>query len=143
MADMSDIILRRVNPGELDWINNIAPDVFDETPSRKFLESFLAEPGHWLVLAMQGSEVVGKCSAMAHRRPDKPAELYIDEIDVTPALRQRGIAKQILAKMLTIADEWGCEECWVGTEPDNVPARKLYESNGAKAEKFVLYYMEY
>ena len=37
----------------------------------------------------------------------------------------------------------GCEEAWVGTEPDNLPARGLYEQrrkrDDAEAETFVMY----
>jgi aminoglycoside 6'-N-acetyltransferase I len=41
--------------------------------------------------------------------------------------------------MLAIGRSLGCEEAWVGTEPDNVPARSLYEKLGATAEPFVMY----
>jgi hypothetical protein len=33
----------------------------------------------------------------------------------------------------------GCTEAWLGTEPDNLAARRLYESAGSAAEPFVLY----
>jgi aminoglycoside 6'-N-acetyltransferase I len=35
-----------------------------------------------------------------------------------------------------------CKQAWVGTEPDNVPARRLYESRGAKGEPIVMYLYE-
>ncbi len=143
MAEASEISLRLAGADDFGWLDHVAPDLFDEEPTKEFLKTFLAAKGHSLLLAECDKTVVGKCSAMIHWRPDKPAELYIDEIDVTPEVRKQGIAKQMLAKMLNLADEWDCEEAWVGTEKDNIAARKLYESNGAKAEEFVLYYMEY
>ena len=124
-------------------MDNVATDLFDEPVRPDLLSAFLADDTHWLVVAVLDGKVIGKATAMVHRRPDKDDELYLDEIDVVPNLRQKGIAKLILKKMLKLADDWGCEECWLGTEKDNIPARKLYESNGAKPEEFVLYYLEY
>ena len=117
--------------------------MFDEEIDPEKLSTFLAQGNHWLLIAMLKGEAIGKCTAMVHKRPDKDDELYIDEIDVTPKLRQRGIAKMMLDKMLEKADEQGCEECWLGTEKDNLPAQKLYESNGAESEQILLYYLEF
>ena len=41
--------------------------------------------------------------------------------------------------MFQIGRAHGCEEAWVGTEHDNAPARRLYESRGSEAEPFVMY----
>lgn len=124
-------------------MDNVAADLFDEPVQQDLLAAFLMEPTHWLVVAVLDDQVIGKSSAIVHKRPDKPDELYLDEIDVIPKYRRRGIAKKILDHMLVLADKRGCEECWLGTEKDNIAARKLYESNGAKAEDIVLYYLEY
>ena len=48
----------------------------------------------------------------------------------------------MLAAMFAWGRELGCEEAWVGTEPDNLPARALYESGDAEAEPFVMYVYE-
>ena len=124
-------------------MDRLAADLFDGELKPDLLHAFMAEPTHWLVVAVLDSEVIGKATAMVHRRPDKPHELYLDEIDVAPAHRRKGIARLILAKILEMAGERGCEECWLGTEKDNIAARKLYEANGAKAEEFLLYHLEY
>ena len=44
--------------------------------------------------------------------------------------------------MLALGKALGCEEAWVGTEPDNDPARRLYESRGVTAEPFVMYFYQ-
>jgi aminoglycoside 6'-N-acetyltransferase I len=41
--------------------------------------------------------------------------------------------------MLAHGRTLGCTEAWLGTEEDNVAARRLYESAGSTAESFVLY----
>jgi aminoglycoside 6'-N-acetyltransferase I len=92
-----------------------------------------------MVVAVCGGEVVGQIAAIVHRHPDKLTELYIDEVGVAPALHRQGIARRMLDTMLAIGRSLGCEEAWVGTEPDNVPARTLYESRGATAEPFMMY----
>ena len=91
-------------------------------------------PGH-----LRDGEVVGQVAAVVHRYPDKPTELYIDEVGVTPALWRQGIARRMLDEMFALGKALGCEEAWVGTEPNNGPARGLYESRGARAEPFIMY----
>jgi ribosomal protein S18 acetylase RimI-like enzyme len=106
------------------------------------LSAYLAEPNHIMLVALVGGEIVGQCAAVIHRHPDKLTELYIDEVGVAPKLHRQGIARQMLERMLDIGRERGCGEAWVGTEPDNVPARRLYETSKAKgepAETFVMY----
>ncbi len=141
--DLEAIEIYEVTNDNKELMDDVADDLFDNPVDPARLSTFLAEPSHWLVVAQLDGKVVGKCTAMIHKRPDKADELYIDEIDVIENLRRNGIAKQILAKVLKLADERDCEECWLGTEQDNIPARRLYESSGAKAEDFVLYYLEY
>jgi ribosomal protein S18 acetylase RimI-like enzyme len=101
--------------------------------------AYLAEPGHHMLVALHGGEVVAQIAAIVHRHPDKPTELYIDEVGVTPALQRQGIARRMVEDMFTLGKALGCEETWVGTEPDNAPARGLYESRGAAAEPYVMY----
>ena len=92
-----------------------------------------------MIVALADSVVVGQCAAVIHRHPDKLSELYIDEVGVTPAFQRQGIARKMLDAMFAIGREHDCEEAWVGTEPDNVPARALYESRDSVAEPFVMY----
>jgi aminoglycoside 6'-N-acetyltransferase I len=93
-----------------------------------------------MFVALAGDEVVGQCMAVIHRHPDKPAELYIDEVGVAPAYRRQGIARRLLDAMFVFGRSAGCREAWVGTEIDNVPARGLYRQRKPRAEEtFVLY----
>ncbi|MGO4840772.1 GNAT family N-acetyltransferase, partial [Rhizobiaceae sp. 2RAB30] len=94
---------------------------------------------HLMVVALKGGKVVGQTAAVVHRHPDKPTELYIDEVGVTPGFHRQGIARAMLDRMFALGRDMGCEEAWVGTEIDNVPARRLYEARGAEAETFVMY----
>ena len=95
-----------------------------------------------MIVAVAAGEVIGQVAAVVHRHPDKPTELYIDEVGVAPAFQRRGIARRMLDAMFAWGRELGCEEAWVGTEPDNLPARALYEFGDAEAEAFVMYVYE-
>jgi aminoglycoside 6'-N-acetyltransferase I len=48
----------------------------------------------------------------------------------------------MLDEMFAIGRAAGCEEAWVGTELDNGPARRLYESRGGVAEPFLMFVYE-
>ena len=134
-----ELELRQVKPGDVALFDRVADAVFDEAVDPGRLAAYLAEPGHHMLVALLAGEVVAQVAAVIHRHPDKPTELYIDEVGVTPALQRQGIAGAMLEQMLALGKALGCEEAWVGTETDNGPARGLYESRGAAAEPFVLY----
>ena len=132
----------RLSPGNAGLLDRIAEDVFDEPVRPDRLAAYLADPGHVMLVAVSDGMVIGQCAAIVHRHPDKVTELYIDEVGVTPAVQRKGIARAMVERMLAIGKELGCGEAWVGTEPDNLPARGLYERLEVKrdeAETFVMY----
>ncbi|TPM30159.1 GNAT family N-acetyltransferase [Mesorhizobium sp. B2-3-4] len=137
-----NVNIRRLYPGDDALVMRIAPDVFDEPVRPDRLAAYLAAPGHFMVVAFADGLVVGQCAAVIHRHPDKVSELYIDEVGVSPAFQRQGIARKMLDAMFEIGKQNGCEEAWVGTEPDNGPARALYEARQEpreEAEAFVMY----
>ena len=131
--------IRRLRHDDKALLDRVAADVFDAPIDPARLSAYLAEPGHLMIVALRDGEAVGQVAAVIHRHPDKPSELYIDEVGVTPALHRQGIARRMLDAMFALGKELGCEEAWVGTEPDNVPARRLYESRSVTAETFAMY----
>ena len=135
----------RLEAGDDALVMKVAEDVFDEPVRPDRLAAYLAEPGHFMIVALADSVVVGQCAAVIHRHPDKVSELYVDEVGVSPAFQRQGIARKMLDAMFAIGREHGCEEAWVGTEPDNVAARALYETRKephGPAEEFVMYVYE-
>jgi len=137
-----EVEIRRVGAGDMDLFARVAPEVFDEPVRPDRLAAYLAEPGHLMLLAIGGGEVVGQCAAVIHRHPDKPAELYIDEVGVTPALHRQGIARRMLEAMFALGREFGCGESWVGTEPDNTAALGLYRQRGGAESPVVMFEYE-
>lgn len=140
-----NVEIRRLYAGDDAVVKRIAEDVFDEPVRPDRLSAYLASPGHFMIVALTEGMVVGQCAAVIHRHPDKVTELYIDEVGVSPAYQRQGIARKMLDVMFVIGRENGCGEAWVGTEPDNVPARALYEIRRephGPAEAFVMYVYE-
>ncbi|AZO65407.1 GNAT family N-acetyltransferase [Mesorhizobium mediterraneum] len=134
--------IRRLLPGDDALVMRVAEDVFDEPVRPDRLAAYLASPGHFMIVALADGVVVGQCAAVIHRHPDKVSELYIDEVGVAPAFQRQGTATRMLDAMFALGREHGCEEAWVGTEPDNVAARALYEARRephGEAEGFVMY----
>jgi ribosomal protein S18 acetylase RimI-like enzyme len=138
----TELEIRQVKPGDEALFARVADGVFDEPIDPRRLVAYLAEPGHHMLVAVHDGAVVAQLAAVVHRHPDKPTELYIDDVGVSPTFQRQGIARRMFDEMLALGKALGCEEAWVGTEPDNAAARALYETRGAEAEPFVMYEYE-
>ena len=140
---MPQVEIRRVQPADVGLFERVAEEVFDAAVDRARLAAYLAAPGHHMLVAIHDGVIVGQTAAVVHRHPDKPTELYVDEVGVAAGFRRQGIARRMLEAALDHGKAIGCEEAWVGTEPENLPARGLYEqrrrAGDDEAESFVMY----
>lgn len=134
------ITIRLLSADDIDALNSVHDDVFDEPVNPRRFEAYLKDATNHLMVAIQDGMVIAQVAAVVHRHPDKVTELYIDEVGVAEPWRRKGLAKEMLKRMFAHGKSLGCEEVWVGTEPDNVAARKLYQAfKGEPAETFVMY----
>lgn len=131
--------VRILKPNEAKVLECVAPDVFDNPIDPVLSAEFLADSRHHLAIALDGDIVVGMASAVDYIHPDKPVELWINEVGVAPEYQRQGIGKRLLQALFDLGRELGCNQAWVGTEHDNDAARGLYASVGAESESFVLY----
>ncbi len=133
--------LKRLSAGDAPVFASIAPDVFDEpvTPSR--LAAYLTAPGHIMVLAFEGNLVVGQCAGVVHRHPDKPTELYVDEVGTASTHRRQGIAEAMLDELFAWGRALGCAEAWLGTELDNDAANALYRKHAPIEDEAMQFYV--
>ena len=135
------ITVRRIGAGETQAFYAIAPDVFDAPVDPRLLVAYLKEPNHFMVLAFEGDTVVGQCAAVLHRHPDKPTELYVDEVGTASTHRRRGVARLMLDAMFAWGRELGCTEAWLGTELDNTAARSLYDGRSPIEAQEMMFYL--
>ena len=133
------IVVRSIGNADAALLERVTEDVFDEPIVADRLSAFLSEPNQLLVVALCDGSVVGQVTAYIHRHPDKQAELYVDNVGVAPAFQRQGVARRMLAEMLLLGKNHGCEMIWVATESTNEPARALYRSLGFKGEAMVWY----
>jgi ribosomal protein S18 acetylase RimI-like enzyme len=131
--------VRRLGREDASVLERVVDGVFDETVDASLTREFLNDPRHHLIVALSDDHVVGMITAVDYVHPDKPAQLWINEVGVAPSHQRHGIGRAMLQAMLAHGRSLGCTEAWLGTEHDNVAARGLYEDAGSKPEPFVLY----
>lgn len=135
----AECIVRVLGPNEARVLDNVAPDVFDHVIDPRWTAEFFADPRHHLAVALDGGRVVGFASGVRYVHPDKPPELFINEVGVAPTHQGRGLARRLMHALMDHARALGCVQAWVGTEHDNAAANRLYASVGGVPEDFVLY----
>lgn len=126
------IEFKPLKAGDERVLARVAPDVFDNPLDERLTAEFLQDPRHHLAVAIEEGVVVGFASAIHYIHPDKPAELWVNEVGVAPTYRQRGVAKGLLDLLFGVGRRKGCRAAWVLTERLNVPAMRLYKSCGGR-----------
>ena len=116
------VVVRLLEDGDQDLLGRVAPEVFDLGVDPLLADAFLRDPRHHLVGALADDRLVGFVSALEYWHPDKPRELWINEVGVAPTWQHRGVGTQLLQKTLEHARALGCVNVWVLTEPDNTRA---------------------
>jgi len=116
--------------GDENVLANVAEDVFDNPIDQNLTREFLADPRHHIAVAMDDGLVVGFASGVHYVHPDKPAELWINEVGVAPSHHGQGLGKAVMGALLEVGRDHGCREAWVLTNVGNAAARALYVSVG-------------
>ncbi len=136
------IEVRLLKPGNAQTLARVAPDVFDQPIDPRLSAEFAADPRHHLAVALDDGTVVGMASAVHYVHPDKPPELWINEVGVAPPYQRTGIGRRLMKALFDLGRELGCREAWVATEPDNEAANGLYAAVGGEPEPCVVYSFE-
>jgi aminoglycoside 6'-N-acetyltransferase I len=125
-----NIEIRILAAGDEAVLGRVAPGVFDHDVDPDLTAEFLRDPRHHLAVALEGTMVVGFASAVDYVHPDKPRELWINEVGVAPSHQRQGLGKRLLGAVLDLGRRIGCRDAWVLTSPANGPAVRLYEAAG-------------
>ena len=124
--------IRMLGPAEATVLGRLAAGVFDNPIDPAWCAEFLADPRHHMAVALVDGWVVGMASAVHYVHPDKPPELWVNEVGVAPSHQREGIGKKLLAMLFAHGRALGCAQAWLGTEESNVAARRLYGSVGGE-----------
>src|SRR5262245_28770224 len=124
------VFVRVLGPTDGPVLQHVAAEVFDGPVDPRWSGEFFADPRHHLAVAIEVAEVVVMASAVHYVHPDKPPELWINEVGVAPTHQGQGIGRQILAALLAHGKTLGCREAWVLTSMDNTAARRMYAAAG-------------
>jgi aminoglycoside 6'-N-acetyltransferase I len=129
-----NVEIRMLQPNERYVLDHVAPDVFDHAIDPCWSAEFFADPRHHLAVAIDGKLVVGFASAVHYVHPDKPPELWINEVGVTPSHHRQGVGRRLLETLLRHGATLGCVQAWVLTSPTNAAAQQLYAAAGGQVE---------
>ncbi|HEV7577561.1 MAG TPA: GNAT family N-acetyltransferase [Caldimonas sp.] len=129
--------IRLLARGDDRVLADVAAGVFDGRVDAALARELLADPRHHLVVACAGTTVVGMATAVHYVHPDKPAELWVNEVGVAPPYRRRGVGTRLLDALFAHGRALGCREAWLGTETSNVAARRLYAKARGHEEPMV------
>ncbi len=109
---------------------NVAAEVFDKPIDPDLTREFLEDPRHHIAVAIDERLVVGFASGVHYVHPDKPPELWINEVAVAPTHRRRGLGKAVLRALFEVGRAHHCSVAWVLTDRHNAAAMALYSSVG-------------
>jgi aminoglycoside 6'-N-acetyltransferase I len=122
--------IRVLGPDDEAVLCRGAPGVFDHDVDPSLSAEFLRDSRHHLAVALEAGTVVGFASGVHYVHPDKPAELWINEVGVAPTHQRQGLGRKLLQALFARGREVGCREAWVLTSPANGAAVRLYEAVG-------------
>lgn len=134
-----NVTIHHLQSGDETLLANVAAEVFDYSIDPKRLRLYLAQPNQHLIVACASEQVVGQIRGVIFKHPDKPDELFIENLGVSPTYRRQKIATKLIQTMLELGKSQGCQEAWVATEADNLEGRRFYTSLGVAAMPVVMY----
>lgn len=112
-------------------------------PSDNYIHTLLSRHSFHVIIALQNGMVTGGLTAYElDMYKESVTEVFLYEIAVKPAYRKQGIGKRLIRFLKQSCAAKGIHEMYVGTEKNNLPAIKLYESTGGKEEKIAWFVYE-
>jgi ribosomal protein S18 acetylase RimI-like enzyme len=128
-ATDSDFDLARQAVSEL----NLATSRYRLPLNHLALRTFLADPRHYLLLAVEEDRVVGSLYGYALRHPYRnEPQFFLYGIDVRPECRNRGIGTGLVDYFIAEARQASAFEVWVLTDEANQPALAIYSRCGLR-----------
>src|SRR6266702_4563475 len=122
--------VRVLGPDDESVLKNVALGVFDGPIDPRLTREFLRDPRHHIAVAIDDGVVVGFASAVHYVHPDKPPQMWINEVAVAPSHRRQGLGKAVMRSLFAVGQTHNCTVAWVLTDKTNIAAMSLYSSVG-------------
>ena len=126
---MDAIAVRRLGPGDEREVERYAA-AFDDPIREDSVRRFLGDDRHHLLVVDVGDAPAGFVSATEILHPDKPPELFLNELAVDEPFRRRGAARALMEELRSLGRELGCSTIWVLTDEANAAAVATYRAAG-------------
>jgi hypothetical protein len=98
--------IRLLGPGEAAVLDRVAEGVFDNPVGPRWAAEFFADPRHHLAVALDGGVVIGMASAVHYVHPDKPPQLWVNEVG-SRRTRTAASAARCSSPCSLAAGSWG------------------------------------
>ncbi len=122
------LVVRRAEPADVDGIMAIESSVFElDAWSRDTMAREVSDSSGFYLVVTEGDAIVAYAGMLA---PVGSPDSDVQTIAVHPAVRRRGVARELMRRMLAEAVERGARETFLEVRVDNPGAQALYESLG-------------
>ncbi|MEM7612596.1 MAG: GNAT family N-acetyltransferase [Pseudomonadota bacterium] len=136
---MNNISISILGSHEVSVLDHISPGVFDHSLRPDLIREFVSDSRHHLAVALADGKVVGFASALHYVHPDKPSEMWINEVGVAEQYQRKRIGTRLVKALFDHGASLGCGEAWVLADEDNAAARSFYRSLGGSESPAVMY----
>lgn len=122
------IIVREMQPSDLEQVAKIEKEIFSEPWSRDGFEASLQSKDTLYLTALEGERVAGYCGLLRSFE-----EADITNMAVAAGYRSRGIGREMLQTLMEKGREAGILRFTLEVRVSNWPAIHLYETLGFEA----------
>jgi ribosomal protein S18 acetylase RimI-like enzyme len=123
-------MIKILQAGDDNVLMNVAGGLFDNPVDARLTKEFLEDPRHHIAVAIDDGKVVAFASGVHYVHPDKPPELWVNEVSVAPTHQRRGLGKAVLRALFEEGKSHNCTAAWVLTHRGNPAGIALYSSVG-------------
>lgn len=119
-------------------------DEKDVLSSTEYVRKMLERNDFHVLIALQNDKLLGGLTAYEMQMfKSETKEMFLYEIEVAESRRREGIGKALIEHLKEICLEKGIVQMFVGTEKDNLPARKLYVSTDGETDEETVWFYYY
>lgn len=97
--------------------------------SRQTMRKFLSDSASAAWIAEEDGQMAGFAIVYWAQAPEQPLA-YIQTLEVAPAQRNRGVARELLRRIEESARDAGAHVIWLHVAESNAAAIRLYEAHG-------------